>query len=88
LAATKNAEDDPALCPAKVCTPTGREKIDAAETQGIAATALMALGGGMLAAGGVMVGLGVSGSEADDQPVAWIPIATPHHAGMLLGGRF
>jgi hypothetical protein len=59
------AEDDPRLCPGRLCSPEGREQIDAARTKGIVSTVLLGVGGAALAAGAIMtiVGLTSDGGE-------------------------
>lgn len=46
-----DAEEDPRLCPGKVCSEAGRKVIDEAESKGNASTALFSIGGTALAAG-------------------------------------
>jgi hypothetical protein len=53
-----NAEEDPALCPDRVCSPAGREEIDSAETQATISTVGFAVGGAALAGGVILVIVG------------------------------
>ncbi|WP_437677285.1 tetratricopeptide repeat protein [Sorangium sp. So ce131] len=50
-----DAEDDPALCPNKQCTPRGREEIDAAETKALLSTIGVGVGVAAIGAGVVLV---------------------------------
>jgi len=51
LSEVGDAEDDPLLCPNKVCSKAGRAVIDEAETKGAVATAAFVVGGVSLATG-------------------------------------
>lgn len=69
---TSNAEDDPTLCPDRVCTPAGREEIDKAETQATISTAGLVVGGVALAGGVVLVVIGFSsGGSSEESPTAF-----------------
>ncbi|HTN87463.1 MAG TPA: hypothetical protein VL242_27440, partial [Sorangium sp.] len=50
-----DAEDDPSLCPAKQCSPRGREEIDAAETKALVSTIGIGVGVAALGAGAILV---------------------------------
>ncbi|AUX39174.1 hypothetical protein SOCE26_005560 [Sorangium cellulosum] len=50
-----DAEDDPALCPKKQCTPRGREELDAAETKALLSTIGVGVGVAAIGAGVVLV---------------------------------
>ncbi|WP_437307442.1 hypothetical protein [Sorangium sp. So ce388] len=50
-----DAEDDPTLCPAKQCSPRGREEIDAAETKALVSTIGIGVGVAALGAGAILV---------------------------------
>ncbi len=51
------AEEDPALCPGKACSPAGLAFIEDTKQKAAASSATLALGGVLLAAGGVMMGI-------------------------------
>lgn len=61
-----SAEDDPALCPSKVCSSSGRARIDEAETQATGATVGFAIGGVALATGVLLVAIGFSAEKGGD----------------------
>ncbi|WP_437928134.1 hypothetical protein WMF37_02470 [Sorangium sp. So ce291] len=50
-----DAEGDPTLCPAKQCSPRGREEIDAAETKALVSTIGIGVGVAALGAGAILV---------------------------------
>lgn len=54
--------EDPSLCPAKRCTPAGRQFVDAATAQGTLATVLIGIGAAAAAGGGVLVGISLADS--------------------------
>lgn len=54
LGDASTAEDDPALCPGQVCTPEGREYIDAAEGKALASNLLIGVGAAAVVGGLVL----------------------------------
>jgi hypothetical protein len=62
LGDASEAEDDPTLCPAKMCTPEGRATIDSAEGRALASTILIGVGAAA-AVGGVILILTAPSSE-------------------------
>ncbi len=54
LSEVGEAEENPALCPGKICSEAGRAVIDEAETKGIVSTAMFAIGGASLATGATL----------------------------------
>jgi len=74
---TSNAEDDPLLCPGKVCSPAGRAEIDTAQTQATGATVGLAVGGVALAAGVILVVIGFVTEGSSDEPTRAAFYRTP-----------
>ncbi|NUP04871.1 MAG: hypothetical protein HOW73_02290 [Polyangiaceae bacterium] len=74
-----DAEDDPALCPNKICTPAGREEIDSAETQATVSTVGFAVGGVALAGGVALIvaGFTMGGSASDEKTGNVRPFVMP-----------
>ena len=62
------AEDDPALCPDKQCSPEGREAIDSATTKSHVSTVSLAVGGAALVAGVVMAFASGASEPAETAP--------------------
>jgi hypothetical protein len=84
LAAVSDAESDDALCGADHrCTPAGVEQIDSARSQGIASTALLAIGGALVGTGIVLI---VVGGDTPSQQGA--VMVTPTIGGARLDVRF
>jgi hypothetical protein len=87
------AEEDPALCPGKVCTKAGRDAIDSAEVKGVVSTVCLSVG---LAAAGVGTFLVLT--SGGDEPkkegrsrgvrVSIAPHVGPHAGGLTLIGAF
>ncbi|HSN98359.1 MAG TPA: hypothetical protein VLS89_08675, partial [Candidatus Nanopelagicales bacterium] len=84
------AEDDPALCPGKQCTPAGREEIDAAGTKALIST--IGVGVGLAAVGaGVALILTSGGSPRPEGAAAsarFVPTVGPRGGGLQLIGAF
>lgn len=76
LGDASDAENDPALCPAKRCTPAGREAIEDAADKALAADVLIGVGAGVAATGIVLF---VIGLLAEPEERAWL---SPFGAGM------
>ena len=85
-----SAEDDPALCPNKECTPAGREEIDSAESTATVSTIGFIVGGLAVAAGVTLVIIGSSGGDGGPDAVSLtlVPHAGPTDGGLGLHGRF
>jgi hypothetical protein len=84
----KDAEQDAALCPGKVCTPEGRKEIDAAKTKALIST--VGIGAGVAA-----VGLGAyflltdrSGDPRTERSATLVPSPIPGGAALLMEGVF
>jgi hypothetical protein len=69
------AEDDPSLCPQKVCSDAGRAEIDSAETQATISTVGFIAGGVALAGGVVLVVLGYTVGDAGSSDEATAELA-------------
>lgn len=86
-----NAQNDPTLCPGKVCTPAGREVIDGASTKALVSTIALPVG---LAAAGAGVVLFIVGAPkptkagAAFRSVAVSPVFGPDGAAFTVRGRF
>jgi hypothetical protein len=86
-----NAEDDPALCPGQVCTPEGREAIDAAEGKALVANILIPVGAAAAVGGLIMILVGASGTDepaADAAALQLVPAAGPHGGSLELRASF
>jgi hypothetical protein len=89
-----NAEDDPALCPDKRCSPAGREEIDGAETKALIST--IGVGAGVVAIGvGVYLVASSSGSTTTGSSARrksfsarLVPVIDPRSPGVALSGGF
>lgn len=64
LGAVSDAENDPALCPDRRCTPAGLDEIDGARSLGIASTILIGVSVAAIGGGVTMLLLGGDGEEA------------------------
>ena len=89
------AEDDPALCPNKQCTPAGREEIDGASGKALVSTIGFAVGGAGLVAGAILIlTAGPSKKEARALPaggfasVRVVPTGGAAGGGLSMVGRF
>ncbi len=85
-----DAEDDPALCPKKVCSKAGRLVIDEAESKGIGSTVAFAVGGTALAAGIAMFlykELAPDPKASDPKAAPTAPKVEPAAMGEQLGLR-
>jgi hypothetical protein len=84
------AESNAALCPGKVCYPTGRERVNAAETKANIATGAFA--GGIAAVGVATYLLLTSPSVSARAPKRlsrhWLPLVSAHGAGLTVQGEF
>lgn len=81
------AEDDPALCPNKQCTPAGRAEIDAAGTKALVAT--IGIGAGVAALGVGAALILTSGGASRPEPAArLVPAIGPRGGGLHLVGAF
>jgi hypothetical protein len=92
---TATAEDDPALCPDKVCSVRGREEVTHAERLANASTGTFVAGGVCVAAGVVVLILAYLPSERPEpvEPAAarslWMaPWLTQDGAGLAASGHF
>ncbi len=85
-----DAEDDPALCPNKQCTPAGREKIDSAESKALISTIGFGVGIAAVGAGVAMILMsGGSDKEAQGQASAQVlPSFDQNGGGFSVVGRF
>lgn len=68
LSEVAEAEENPSLCPNKVCSEAGRAIVDEAETKGIISTAMFVFGGATLATGGTLFLLRELGVIDHDEP--------------------
>lgn len=90
----KNAEDDPTLCPDKLCSPAGRDEIDGAETKALIST--IGVGAGVVAIGvGVYLVATSSGSSTTERSARRapltarvLPVIDSHSTGVALTGAF
>lgn len=89
-----DAEDDPALCPNKVCTAAGREEIDGADTKALISTIGFGVGIAAAAAGVVLI-VTSSGSKAatgagsaTQRTARVVPAVGPNGGGLSVIGRF
>ncbi|AKT44202.1 hypothetical protein [Chondromyces crocatus] len=85
------AEDDPALCPAKRCTPAGRGEIDAAETKALVST--IGIGVGVAAVGAGVTMLLLSGRSSQPVGAAYekarlVPSVGSNGGGLYVLGAF
>lgn len=80
------AEDDASLCPGQVCSPAGREAVDAAAAKGDASTGLF-VAGGVLAATGLLL-IGVDLGREQPGAIAFVPRLGPFGAGGTATIRF
>jgi hypothetical protein len=55
LSSASKARNDPTLCPGNLCTPKGREVVDAAGTKGLVSTVALGAGAAALTAGVILV---------------------------------
>ncbi len=86
-----DAESDPGLCPGKVCSPSGRQQVNAAEVKANVAT-------GALAGGGVAVGVALilllTGGDDEPQQLAsqpstnMLPLIAPGQFGLAVARDF
>lgn len=86
-----DAETDNTLCGAdRTCTPAGLAQIDGADDKATAATALMAVGGGAVLGGLVLLLAGELNGGEDSTPPTWQASATvdPSGGGLVWKGRF
>ncbi|MCC6558035.1 MAG: hypothetical protein IT372_34240 [Polyangiaceae bacterium] len=93
-----DAEDDPALCPGKRCTPAGREAIDSASTKALVSTIGIGVGVGAIAAGAILIftsGPTAPAKEAAARRRGWaspaarvVPSVGPGAGGVSVIGAF
>jgi hypothetical protein len=92
-----DAEDDPTLCPNKVCTPAGREEIDGADTKALVSTIGFGVGIAAAAAGVVLIvtsggSKAAAGSlsprSATPRSARVVPAVGPNGGGVSVIGRF
>jgi hypothetical protein len=92
-----SAEDDPALCPGKQCTPAGREEIDAASTKALIASIAFGVGVVAVGAGAVLILTAGSSTPSSKEaarrgwatPTAWVvPALGPDGGGLGVAGVF
>lgn len=89
-----DAENDQTLCPNKVCTPAGRDAIDAAEGKALVANIMIPVGAAAAVGGLVMILIGVgSDAPADDAAAAEprvrvLPTAGPYGGGLQISAAF
>ncbi len=86
-----DAEDDPALCPNKQCTPKGREEIDGAETKALISTIGVGVGAVALGAGIYFLVTSSSDSAAAQKKATatrFVPMLSPHGGGLGVSGAF
>jgi len=88
LSGSSDAENDPALCGDKTCTPAGREEIDSLEGKALAADLLLGIGGGVAAAGVVLLIIGSMDDSSAEGDVALFPSASHDGATLQVIGRF
>ena len=89
-----SAEDDAALCPGKVCSPAGREAIDAASTKALVSTVGVGVGVAAIGVGAFLI-LTAGGSpavtkEAGRLPATarLVPVIGPSGGGVSVVGAF
>jgi hypothetical protein len=97
-----DAEDDPTLCPGKVCTDAGREEIDGADTKALISTIGFGVGIAAAAAGVVLI-VTSGGSRSPSEAAAGslsparsatprsarvVPAVGPNGGGVSVIGRF
>jgi hypothetical protein len=96
-----DAEDDPELCPGKVCSDAGREEIDGAETKALISTIGFGVGIAAAAAGVVLI-VTSGGSRSPSEAAAGslpagsatlrsarvVPAVGPNGGGVSVIGRF
>jgi hypothetical protein len=87
LSEVSAAEEDPELCPDKVCSPAGREAVDAARGKGIGSTIALAVGGVALVTGVVLVVISRTGG-GDEAAVRLSPIVGSEGGGAELAVAF
>jgi len=86
-----DAEDDPTLCPGKVCTSKGRDEIDSAKGKALISTIAVGTGVAALGAGIVLIAIAPSNKEQArwKRPHARVaPFADGRNAGLSLTGAF
>jgi hypothetical protein len=93
LNAASRAEEDPTLCPGKVCSKAGRDAIDSAEVKGVVSTVCLSVG--LAAAGvGTFLVLTFGGDEPKQEArrrgvrVAIAPHVGPQAGGLTILGAF
>jgi hypothetical protein len=82
-----DTENDPTLCPDKLCTPAGRAQLDDAETLGLVSTLTFAGGFAALGAGTILV-LTAPSPSSERVGLALTPIITPGFSALTAAGRF
>jgi hypothetical protein len=90
-----SAEDDPALCPGKRCTPAGRDAIDAASTKALVSSIGFGVGIAAVGAGAILI-LTARSSDAATPPARppaltsarLVPAAGPDGGGLVVAGTF
>ncbi len=86
----KDAEDDPSLCPNKVCSSKGRDEIDGAKSKALISTIGIGVGVAALGAGIYFIVASPSGEKAaraTTRPRV-IPLLDPRAPGVSLSGAF
>jgi len=89
-----SAEDDAALCPGKVCSPEGREAIDAASTKALVSTVGVGVGVAAIGVGAFLI-LTAGGSQAVTKEAGRlrsaarvVPVIGPGGGGVSVVGAF
>lgn len=83
------AEDDPALCPDRRCTPAGREEIDAASTKALVSTIGIGVGLAAAGVGAALILTSGSSARAEGAPTARVvPAIGPGGGGLQVIGSF
>ncbi|MGC4093800.1 MAG: hypothetical protein QM756_39035 [Polyangiaceae bacterium] len=82
------AQDDPTLCPAKLCSPQGRKEIDAAERKATIATVGFGVGIVGIGAGVYFLLSGNKQQEAPPEVARLTPWFAPNASGVSYSGAF